>query len=281
MEAWTKGRDGLGRRMVHLTASVLLVLLVPAAVLTKDYYSMAGDTRTRAPNLIYRGPWGVGVGGATALYRGNVEVVVGHAEALAYRNLGDVAGYLEVNLDYKSKEGEPYQERAGAAARVDVKLVRLSERFKLGLAAIATEFHDKLLLVDYRSTGGGGLWLDVESEYLSNGFSVFGTVEHELFMGHPSETAGRLSLRNITLLTLTGTSRFIADVYYVPAFSDLGGDYRFSAEGTLEVDIVPQVLSLTMSSTYEYDSLPKPEVKSYDFQLLGGLKLRLSGRSRR
>ena len=261
----------------HLVITLLLLPLLPAGATAKDYYSMAGDTRTRAPNLIYRGPWGVQLGGATALYRGNIEVVAGHAEALAYRNLGDVAAYVEVNLDYKSKEGEPYQERAGAAARVDAKLVRLSDHFKLGGAVIATEFHDKLLLVDYRSTVGGGLWLDFESEYVSNGFSVFGTVEHELFMGYPSETTGRLSLRNITLLTLTGTSRFIADVYYVPAFSDLAGDYRFSAEGTLEVDIVSQVLSLTMSSTYEYDSLPKPEVKSYDFQLLGGLKLRLSG----
>ena len=231
------------------------------------------DTRTIAPNLMYRKPWEFKLGLNSSIDWGNYKQATVQPQATWYQNFCDKswwAYYIDTSYRYQKVGDAQAKHRAKATLRGDFSVYRFSEDWKLSIGAFATEVHDTGLKLDSRITGGAGPWFNYDNQWFENGFSVFPVIEHEVFKSSPQELAGRLSLRNISILKIEDKARFILDGYYVPNFKKMKNDWRASISASAEIKLWKS-LSGTATVGYEYDSLPKAGVKNEDGAFILGL----------
>lgn len=232
-----------------------------------------GDTRTIAPTLMYKNAWGLDLNLNLGLDAGNFNQLTIGGRGTFYRNLEDLAYYVQAEYSYRNVNWSTLQHRAGGTFRADFNIHEFSDQLKLSMGLISTALYDDLMLINLRATAGAGPWLNFESDNFINGFSVFLIGEHEDFEGFPDETAMRLSFRNISIIPVNDSSRFIVDTFYVPNLEDME-DVRFSLLASFNFAI-SKMFSLSLSAVYEYDSRPKPGIENYDFKALAGIGLTL------
>lgn len=242
----------------------------------------SSDTRTVAPNLMYQKPWEFRGALNAGLDWGNFKQATVAPQLTWYQNFCDTswwAYYVDLSYRFQQVGDADPNHRARGTLRGDFHLANLSEEWKVSLGGIATASHDTVQLLDLRSTFGAGPWFNFERGAFENGASLFVMGEHEIFRGFPNEMAGRLSLRNISIVTVNDRVRFVIDGYLVPRIDDFR-DLRASVAAGIDVGLWDQ-LKLTANVVYEYDSRPKPGVVPHDVMSVLGLSYAVGAPSKK
>lgn len=244
-----------------------------APALGQSPFLRASDTRTAVPEAVLKNhkqhkDWGADLDFGGNFNRGNVDMDYIGSRANIFAARGPSTAYLTGSLAYSTVSGTRVRDQGNLTLRLDRKV---SGPWKI--FAYHTGAYNDFVRLNQRFTTGAGPWYDFSWGPSRHGLSLALSHEYERFKGGLIERAGRLSWRLLSQATLSKAAELESDFFYVPKL-DEPGDYRFYAEIGLKSMFWKENLGLKLSWIDEYDSRPKPGVKSNDTLWLTSLTLR-------
>ena len=249
---------------------ILLLMTMAAQARAQSPFLRQSDARTMTPETIMgeRKDWGAELSMGGNLNRGNVDINYFSSGFSVYKAWKPLTAYLSGSMAYNAFGGRRVLNQGSLTARVDR---RVSGPWKI--FAFNTNAYNEFLRLDQRTTVGAGPWYDLAAGPTRHGLSLALTQVHERFKGGIVENAAFLSLRSLSRIPISQTAELRGDFYYCPKIKD-SADYLAYAEVSLNSLIWKDVLGLRVAWINEYDSRPKPGVRSTDIMWLTSLTLR-------
>ena len=250
-------------------SGALVLLLTLSCTAHAGRFERGRDTRTAVPDEVRKDTrlYNLELSFGLNLNSGNVEQIYLHGGLAFNLAWGRSNLYALSNVVFNSFNGETKRSSALGTLRYDYSL---HKRFKL--FAYNTHGYSEFLKLDHRYTAGAGPWLDFDLGPFRNGLSLAVTYEYEDFDGYPTEHAARLSLRHHVTCRISDHVTAGADLFVVPRVDDFL-DAHVYVLFFLDTRLWRDVLKLRVTLADEFDSRPKPGVRSNDFEFITALVL--------
>jgi len=260
-------------RILILTCLLALALPLPALAAT---FSRTDDTRPKPPeHWQQREVFGVDVGAGGAFMSGNVDHFAIHGSLdLMFRFGKRHEIYVEGRAAHSAFGGNTVIDKDRGSL-----LYALSVHRNINLFAYSTHSRNRFLTLKYRTTNSVGICIHswapevLDPSLLSIGF----TPEWEWWDAEPDavrQNAIRGTARINIVWPATEFMRLGFDVSYSPVFADMR-DFRIYAEAYVEMKVTKETVSFRFSFVDEYDSRPRPGVKSNDVTVIPSLAVHL------
>lgn len=260
---------------------MLKTILTHFAILTAFSFSAYAqfertkDVRTSVPELLTgNDEKGLELSFGLNYVTGNARQIMGNGALKVFRQWEQWIAYLEGRY-FLLGINDPLlrvQNQGSATFRVDYKL---STAFRIFI--FNTNAFNEFLNLSYRGTLGIGPWWQVEAweGRIKNGMSLAIAREYENYRNSDASThTTRLSLRNISTLSVTEHSRLGYDFFYVPNVNNWH-DFRLIFSPFIEADFYEKIIALKLGLVFERDNRPPSGVKKNDNALASSLIFRL------
>ncbi len=258
------------------TYLILVCALALPALAQADTFSRTDDTRPKPPeHWQQREVFGIDVGAGGAFMSGNVEHFAVHGSLdLMFRFAKRHEIFVEGRAAHSAFGGNTVIDKDRGSL-----LYALRVHPNINLFAYSTHSRNRFLTLKYRTTNSVGVcihsWVPgvLDPSLLSIGF----TPEWEWWEAEPQSVhlnAIRGTARLNIVWPATEFMRIGFDLSYSPVFTDFG-DFRIYAEAFIEMKVTQDTVSFRFSFVDEYDSRPRPGVKSNDVTVIPSLEVHL------
>lgn len=257
--------------------TILFIFLISLPfTLDAGLFDQAGDTRTTNPQNILKDnkSWGVNLNAGGSFFSGNLNQSILYSYFTLFKKYAKSTAYLESRVDYFATRDPDVtlQNRADGTLRLDYELIP-----KLKWFAFTTSSYNEFLLIDYRFTGGTGPWYNLfKTDGMSNDVSLALTYEYEEFKGYTSESAARISFRDIFNIAISSQFNIGVDFFYVPKIADFE-DYHIYVGQFIEFLFYKNIFGLKYILSTEYDSIPKSGIEKSDLSMITALTFYFGG----